>query len=399
MQDGWEEIVNDLKELAEELDIEFRQAHSPGYPISGTEEWIATNKRSIDVCKMLGNENLVVHTTPSSNKDVFYANNLRYYASILPYAAEQGVNILCENSSYKNSTNWNINEGEDMREFIKYVQKQTGYTNFHGCWDVGHAYLEGPQYLDMLALGDEMYAIHFADNLGDRDSHLMPYYGTMDIDEVMRALKVMGFDGYFTLETDGTPRISTQYKGPELEDGLNPYSEDRLEQEEIVYQIATYILEKYDCAACNHSYSGWVDDGNGKHSKTCSVCQDVQSFEHEWDAGSETKKASCKEEGIMSFTCTECSATKTEPIAKTNDHSFGAWNETKAASCTAAGTKTRTCSVCSETETSTIAALGHAIGNPTVTKQPTCTETGVETGTCSRCNEKTTNTIKATGHK
>ena len=390
MQEGWEEIVNDLKKLAEELDIEFRQAHSPGYPISGTEEWIATNKRSIDVCKMLGIENLVVHATPSSNKEVYYENNLRYYSAILPYAAEQGVNILCENSTYKNSTNWNINEGQDMREFIKYVQAQTGYTNFHGCWDVGHGHCEGSQYLDMLALGDEMYAIHFADNLGDRDSHLMPYYGTMDIDEVMRALKVMGFDGYFTLETDGTPRISTQYKGPELEGGLNPYSEDRLEQEEIVYQIATYILEKYDCAACaSHTYSKWVDDGNGKHSKTCSVCQNVQSFAHEWDAGSETKKPSCKEEGVMTFTCPTCNATKTEPIAKTNDHKYGNWTKVDD------NKHKHTCSVCQGEET-----VDHNWDAGSETKKPSCKEEGITTFTCTECNAtKTEPIVKTNDHE
>ena len=248
MQDGWKEVVADLKALAKELGVEFRQAHSPGYTEFGSEEWIATNKRCIEVCSMLGIENLVVHAMPCSSKEIFYTLNLQFYEAILPHAEQYGVNILCENSTYKNGGRWHINDGADMREFIKYVQAQ-GYSNFHGCWDIGHAHVEGDQYLDMIALGDEMYAIHFADNMGDKDSHLLPYYGNLDVDKVMRALKVIGFDGCFTLETEGTPRITDKYTGPELEDGLNPYSTDRFEQEKIAYQIATYILEKYDCAA------------------------------------------------------------------------------------------------------------------------------------------------------
>ena len=247
MKDGWEETIEDLKELADELGIEFRQAHSPGYPTNGSQEWINTNKRSIDICKMLGIENLVVHAVGASSKDAFFTSNARYYGYILPYAAENGVNILCENSTSKNTgSSWYINDGADMREFIKYVQDE-GYSNFHGCWDTGHANCEGSQYLDILALGDEIYAIHFHDNLGT-DSHMVPYYGNMDVDEVMRALKVIGYNGDFTLETDGSNRIGSNYTGPELEDDLNPYSTNRFEQQDIIYQIMTYILEKYDCA-------------------------------------------------------------------------------------------------------------------------------------------------------
>ena len=246
MKDGWEETIEDLKELADELGIEFRQAHSPGYPTNGSQEWINTNKRSIDICKMLGIENLVVHAAGASTKYQFFNNNTKAYAQILPYAAENGVNILCENSTSKNTgSSWYINDGADMREFIKYVQNK-GYSNFHGCWDTGHANCEGSQYLDILALGDEIYAIHFHDNLGT-DSHMVPYYGNMDVDEVMRALKVIGYNGDFTLETDGSNRIGSNYTGPELEDDLNPYSTNRFEQQKIIYQIMTYILEEYDC--------------------------------------------------------------------------------------------------------------------------------------------------------
>lgn len=248
MQDGWEEIVYDLKELADELGVEFRQAHSPGHVSNGTNEWITTNKRSIDICKMLGIKNLVIHVGTQPTKTQFFENHTTYFKSILPYAAENGINLLCENTTSKNAgANYNLFTGADMREFIKHVQTETGYTNFHGCWDTGHANCEGSQYLDIIALGDELYGLHFNDNLSDKDSHLMPYYGTMDIDEVMRALKVIGYNGDFTLEVDGSSRTAGTYTGPKLEGGLNAYSTDRFEQEKIAYQVSTFILKKYDC--------------------------------------------------------------------------------------------------------------------------------------------------------
>ena len=246
MKAGWEEIVLDLKAHAEALGVEFRMAHSPGYTTNGSDEWVDTNKRCVDICKMLGIERIVVHPVVADTKDAFFVNNARYFGYILPYAAENGIDILCENSTSKNTGSaWFINDGLSMREFIKYVQNM-GYSNFHGCWDVGHANCEGDQYMDILALGDEMHAIHFHDNLGT-DTHMIPYYGNMDIDSVMRALKVIGYSGDFTLETDGTYRIGSTYTGPALQDGLNPFTSDRFEEQKIIYQIMTYILKKYDC--------------------------------------------------------------------------------------------------------------------------------------------------------
>ena len=246
MKDGWEDIVNELKAYGNELGIQFRQAHSPGYTTNGSDEWIDTNKRCIDVCRMLGIENIVVHPVGTSTKELFFENNARYFGYILPYAAEHNVTILCENSTGKNTGSaWFINDGASMREFIKYVQDM-GYSNFHGCWDTGHANCEGSQFLEIIALGDEMHAIHFHDNTGT-DTHMIPYYGNMDIDEVMSALKIIGYNGDFTLETDGSNRIGSTYTGPELAGGLDPFTTDRFEQQKIIYQLMTYILNKYDC--------------------------------------------------------------------------------------------------------------------------------------------------------
>lgn len=249
MKTNWQYIVRDLKNLADELGIEFRQAHSPGTFASNTKDWIDRQKRAIDVCQMLGIKNIIVHSAETldnaNTKEEFYKINAECYGQILPYAKVRGINILCENGT---STKWYINDGASMREFIKYIQRETGCSNFHGCWDTGHAnWLYDSQYLDIIALGDEMYGIHFHDNMGTGDNHMIPYYGNLDIDGVMRALRMIGYNGDFTLETDGRPRITSTYAGPELKDGLNPYTTDRTQQQRIVYQIATYILDKYDC--------------------------------------------------------------------------------------------------------------------------------------------------------
>ena len=72
--------------------------------------------------------------------------------------------------------------------------------NFGICWDTGHANMEGAQYDGILALADALGAIHFHDNRGEMDEHLIPLMGIMNVDEVMHALIDVGFRGPFTFE-------------------------------------------------------------------------------------------------------------------------------------------------------------------------------------------------------
>lgn len=164
-------------------------------------------------------------------------------------------------------------------------------------------------------------------------------------------------------------------------------------------QVGTASITKTVKVVCaNHSYGSYGKKDNNTHTRTCSVCGNVETANHAWDSGKVTKTANCKEAGVKTYTCTACGATKTETISKTTNHTFGAWSQSKAPTCTANGEEKRTCSTCGKIETRTVNALGHSFTSPTVTKQPTCTETGVESGTCTRCGKTTTNTIKAKGH-
>ena len=73
--------------------------------------------------------------------------------------------------------------------------------------------------------------------------------------------------------------------------------------------------------ACKHSYGEWTDLENGKHSRTCSKCQNVQTEEHDWNDGAPTPAATCDTPGTMKYKCLFCSATKTEDI-KALGHKF-----------------------------------------------------------------------------
>ena len=46
--------------------------------------------------------------------------------------------------------------------------------------------------------------------------------------------------------------------------------------------------------------------------------------EHTWDAGTETLAATCGADGVMTYTCPTCNATKTEDIDAL-EHNWSAW--------------------------------------------------------------------------
>lgn len=159
---------------------------------------------------------------------------------------------------------------------------------------------------------------------------------------------------------------------------------------------------------------------------------------HSYDDGKVTKAATIYETGIMTYTCKDCGATRTEiiplvektwhkgdTIAPTcNDkgytiyvcdqdknltekrdyvdalgHDWDAGAVTKEPTCDETGVKVYTCSRDGATKTEVIPALGHDWGNGEITKAPTCTEKGVRTYTCAHDKNHTkTEDIAPLGH-
>ena len=132
---------------------------------------------------------------------------------------------------------------------------------------------------------------------------------------------------------------------------------------------------------------------------TCSISVSDSPHVHTWDSGTVTKKPTCTEPGIKTYTCS-CGETRTETIPALG-HKWSEWTVVKEATEKEDGLKERTCSVCGEKEQQIIPKIGghvHTWDSGTVTKEPTCTEPGIKTYKCS-CGETRTETIPALGHK
>ncbi len=87
-----------------------------------------------------------------------------------------------------------------------------------------------------------------------------------------------------------------------------------------------------------HSYGGWVKMNDTYHKQTC-TCGDVRTEKHSWDSGRITTIATCDREGVKTYTCQTCKATKTEKLSKTA-HTYSNSCDTTCNGCGAARTVT-----------------------------------------------------------
>lgn len=66
-----------------------------------------------------------------------------------------------------------------------------------------------------------------------------------------------------------------------------------------------------------HKYGSWKKLDANQHQRVCEVDSGhVQKANHEWDSGKVTRKPTTDKEGVRTFTCSVCGATKTESIPK-----------------------------------------------------------------------------------
>ena len=199
----------------------------------------------------------------------------------------------------------------------------------------------------------------------------------------------------------------------------------------------TEIRDKKEATCEENGYSG------DTYCKDCgqliSKGSEIKAKGHTWNNGKVTEEATCKKEGIKTYTCSICGDTKTEAIPK-KEHSFDEGKVTKKATCTEDGLKVYTCKNCGETKEEILKATGHQHTEVRNEKKATCKEEGYsgdiyctdcgelikkgsateksdhdwkvtseekatcekdgsKTYTCADCKETKTETIPATGHK
>ena len=239
--------------------MKFVQAHSAGVTLFSPDRdenaQLARFERELKACRLLEIPCIVVHAlfagkeSPDypDGKEEFFQTNLRFYERLYPLMEKYGVKVLVENSALKNTGGkYYFLKGEELREFLDLAK----HPLLEAVWDTGHANMDNiDQYESLMALGDKLCAVHVHDNMGVKDTHQAPLFGTTDFDAIVRGLRDASFGGYFTLEADNFPMIpgGWPYKRRESEQarlrGVN--LQTKLECERMLYGVAKQILDSY----------------------------------------------------------------------------------------------------------------------------------------------------------
>lgn len=209
---GAEQWAENQRKIADTLGIAIHQTH--GYTLTGLQwddpncEYQATfterNLRCIRATKLLGAEWMVVHPTNLPHAPLYSAKaakeaNLAYLAPLIEEAKKYGVGLAIENM-VDYSRNRRRYCGGDPYELIDLVD--TIHDPAVGiCIDTGHAHQAGIHVGDFIRLtGHRLKTTHIDDNHQDKDSHLLPFYGSADWADIAKALKEINYQNDFSFE-------------------------------------------------------------------------------------------------------------------------------------------------------------------------------------------------------
>ena len=241
--------LDQINQLTQKLGIKLVQAHSPiGKPFEDGGVLLEKTLTCVDACAVWGIKNLVVHSGWSrdlSRKESLEKNKL-FFDKILERAEKYNVNILVENfNKICLQDAWWIDNANELLNMIKIVN----HPLFHAVWDVGHANLqEMPQSQELTLLGKHVKALHIQDNMGDIDTHLAPFLGTVNLDDVMNGLLNIGYNDYFTFEVGNFFCSADKRRKYENSTLLqHPPIEIRDAFERYLYDLGKCVLQKYNC--------------------------------------------------------------------------------------------------------------------------------------------------------
>lgn len=215
-RDDWREYLDPIKAVASKYSVPFTQSHSP-FPTAKKEDEdynkfiFERTKRAFEVSEYLGIGIMVVHPISFTKEGTDFDLNYSFYKSLEPFAQKTGVRVALENMWSRKEHRYTptaCGTGKDFRQLLDMLDSEM----FVACLDIGHCGMVGESPADMIrTIGSKhLKALHVHDNDNLRDAHIFPFNGTVDWDEVTKALAEIDYSGDLTFEADNTFRTQPE---------------------------------------------------------------------------------------------------------------------------------------------------------------------------------------------
>lgn len=201
-----------IRAVAERYGVEIGQTHAPfGWREQNADADVIleTYRLSAIATRELGADKMVVHPIKFNDcvaghrQQECFDLNLRVFERLSPVLRECGVKAMLENMFLKveqggvpvlHPTIYST--GEELARAADALGE-----DYAVCLDSGHALITGEDIPAMVdTLGSRIEVLHLHDNDGERDDHLPPYLGMLPFDDLMLALKKVGYAGNLNFE-------------------------------------------------------------------------------------------------------------------------------------------------------------------------------------------------------
>ncbi len=210
-------VGKEFGEYARKLGVELLQGHLFFYGIKiCTPEHRELIKKQLDLFLAMGIKNAVLHCDNLAKEDgtrppldVTREENIKALSDLLEHVKGTSIVICLENLISSEA----VNSVEGLMYFIDHFKSE----NLGICLDTGHLNLKDKDQARFIkTAGNNIKALHLADNEGERDQHLMPFgKGSVDFFTVLREMKKLGYEGLYNLEIPGerqAPDVILDYK-------------------------------------------------------------------------------------------------------------------------------------------------------------------------------------------
>lgn len=142
--------------------------------------------KNIDECYN-NNISLVVMHIISGNEYIEKTNvGLERFKIICEHAYKKGIKIAFENTKLKG--------------YLEFILDNINYSNIGVCFDSGHYHCHFKDDFNFEKFKNKIFCVHFHDNLGENDEHLIPFDGNLEYNKVIEGLKIANYKGEMSLE-------------------------------------------------------------------------------------------------------------------------------------------------------------------------------------------------------
>ena len=210
--------ADEVRETVEDLGIKMPQVHLTislnvaDLDPNARGAAVAVAERDVELSARMGIENGVIHPGGGKHETLeAYHEEKRVrvesFKRLAGYAAERGFNIAIENmmdgARHSQGALGQRSYGAVIPELLELLD-DVGAPNVGICLDTGHAWVQGiPMDEAVRQCGDKLIAMHIADNDGSGDQHRTPFFGGIDWEKGVAALRGIGYEGIFNLENPG----------------------------------------------------------------------------------------------------------------------------------------------------------------------------------------------------